>query len=276
MKYLHRIKNKFAEKKTPSQGWFETEFDGLRWRFLMSDYIDRTIALTHKFEPSTIELVKKIVKPEMRVLDIGANIGYYTLYLAKLVGSTGTVFAIEPVQRFRERLMWMIVANGFEDRVKVIPYGVSDCRDTVEIEIDHTSATLHQIRTISEGLFRERIELDTLDALDSRMDISPIDFIKVDIDGHEPFMLDGSKSFFLKNRPVMVMEFSQLSLDVAGSDVREVKKRLDELGYVLFSEKTLAPMNRRQFLIECGNFNRSANAWAIPEEMGIKNLRELF
>jgi len=108
------------------------------------------------------------------------------------------------------------------------------------------------------------------------MDISPIDFIKVDIDGHEPFMLDGSKSFFLKNRPVMVMEFSQLSLDVAGSDVREVKKRLDELGYVLFSEKTLAPMNRRQFLIECGNFNRSANAWAIPEEMGIKNLRELF
>jgi FkbM family methyltransferase len=196
--------------------------------------------------------------------------------MAKLADASGKVYAFEPTNWYRERLTWHVNANHFEDRIEVIPFGLSNCRETLEIEIDNISATLHQIRAAKpEDLFKENIEMDTLDALNARMKFDPIDFVKVDIDGHEPFMLEGAQDFFRRNLPIMVIEFSQISLDVAGSDVREVKKKLDDMGYTLFSEKTYLPMDRMGFLRECGDFSHSANAWAIPAGK-IQNLSELF
>ena len=262
-----RIKRELKERekrKIPISGWHEFEIDGLKWKLCLDRYIDRSIALEKAFEPETSELVKRIVKPGMRILDVGANIGYFTNILARQVGPTGKIFAFEPVEGYRKQVEWHVQTNKFLDIVKIYPFGLSNVNETMKIGMDNTSASLHWTpKTPPENY--EQIELRTLDGIRKDEKIDPIDFIKIDIDGHEPFFIEGASDFFQTNKPIILVEFANLNLFVAGLDVIKLKTKLEEKGYVLYSEKTKKPfVSVTEFLTECGNYKYSANVWAIP------------
>jgi hypothetical protein len=104
--------NPTPHRVSQSVGWMECERQGLKWRLQMEHSIDREIALGI-FEPATTRLVNKIVKPGMTLIDVGANLGYYTIVFASLVGKSGKVFAFEPVKQYYEKLLWHVEANGF-------------------------------------------------------------------------------------------------------------------------------------------------------------------
>ena len=247
--------------------WVETEVQGLRWRLCMQRYIDREIATTKVFEPATTELVRRIVRPGMRVLDVGANLGYFTLLFARQVGPTGRVWAFEPVERYREQLRWHVAANGFEDRVQICDYGLSDASITMNVALDWCGGTLHWTRAEAPDT-REPARFLPLDVVASELGLNHVDFVKLDVDGHEPFFFRGASAFFRHNRPLMVVEFSQANLDVAGEDVRTLKEAIEELGYTLYSERTgKSYANRHDFLFDAGNFTHSANVWAVPDTL---------
>jgi FkbM family methyltransferase len=260
----------------PDVDWFETEIDGIKWRLYIQHQIDKEIAL-RVFELKTTDLIKKIIKPGMKILDIGANIGYYTLIMGKLIGDNGELWAFEPVKRYREQNIWHIQANHLENHVHMLDFALSDTKTTADIIVDNISATMHWVGSSGSGEKHvESIKLDALDNVSKLYTLPKIDFIKIDTDGHEPFIFKGAKDFFSKQKPLMVVEFAQLVLDEANSDVRELKEIIESLGYTLYSEKTLKPFeSRRDFLVECGNFAYSANVWAVPDQK-IQSLTELF
>ena len=130
--------------------------------------------------------------------------------------------------------------------------------------MDNISASLHWTPKTPPSNYEE-IELQRLDDIVEKESIGKIDFIKIDIDGHEPFFVDGAVEFFKKNSPIILVEFANLNLFVAGSDAISLKEKLEKLGYVLYSEKTKLPFpSVNEFLTECGNYKYSANVWAIP------------
>jgi FkbM family methyltransferase len=278
--FTKRVYNFFVrafEKKMPTSGWHEFEIQGLKWKLCLDRYIDRMIATEKNFEPETTELVKSIVKPGMKILDIGANIGYFTNILAKQIGSTGKIYAFEPVSRYREQVQWHVNANNFTDTVKIFPFGLSDKATKLKMGMDNTSASLHWTpKTPPENY--EEIELQRLDDIIEKEKISNIDFIKIDVDGHEPFFINGATEFFKHNSPIILIEFANLNLFVAGSNVLVLKEQIEKLGYVLYSEETKKPfISTTEFLIECGNYRTSANVWAIPNKIAQqkKSLMEL-
>ncbi|MBI5725472.1 MAG: FkbM family methyltransferase [Planctomycetes bacterium] len=244
-------------------GWVEVRRQKLRWRLRPERFLDRQILLRGAFEPKTTQLVRRFVRPGMRVLDVGANIGYFTTIIAGLVGPQGRVWAFEPVETYRQRLIWHLDANGLAGRAEVFDYGLSDRQRSLEIVMEESTASLHPT---TAGGDRQTVQLRRLDDIAGELRIDRIDLIKIDIDGHEPFFLAGAQQTIRKHRPVMVMEFNQASLDAASSDVRRLYEQLTDLGYQLYSEKTGQPFQSRlEFLRECGNFRRSANAWAYPQ-----------
>jgi FkbM family methyltransferase len=271
-----KLNSNAATVSLPDIDWFETEIDDIKWRLYLRNQIDKEVAL-HVFEPVTTGLIKKVIKPGMRVLDVGANIGYYTTIIGKIIGADGELWAFEPVSRYRERNLWNVKANHLENRVHILDFALSDQKTTAVITMNHISASMHWVSpTPSPDVQTESIKLDTLDNVDKLFTLPKIDFIKIDTDGHEPFVFRGAKEFFKKQKPLMMVEFTQLSLDTAESDVRELKEIIESLGYCLFSEKTLEPFRSRlDFLLECGNFTHSANVWAVPEG-NISSLSQLF
>jgi hypothetical protein len=96
--------------------WFSKEFeikwlDGLRVRLQPASETSRAIFVTGRYEPNEFCVLDRILKPGMTFLDIGANVGLYTLFAAKRVMPNGRVLAIEPSSREYEILTRNIDAN---------------------------------------------------------------------------------------------------------------------------------------------------------------------
>jgi FkbM family methyltransferase len=259
----------------PETGWIDLERRGFRWHLSMDRYIDRQIATKGTFEPATTELVLKFVKPGMTVLDVGANIGYFTLLFGRQVGPSGRVWAFEPVKRYQEAIKLHLQTNRLDDTVQLLSFGLSDRTLRVPISVDEFGASMHSASS-STTFEIEEIDIARLDDVVREQNINKVDFIKLDIDGHEPAFVRGAQSTIRSHMPVMVLEFAQAWLDVAGEDARTLKTAIEELGYTLYSEKTRQAFSSRlEFLRECGNYTHSANVWAIPSAVVVSNVDRL-
>jgi FkbM family methyltransferase len=268
-KKLSKIKHwyKIRQNNLPQTGWVEVDRLGFHWRLSMDRYLDRKIVDGSVWELQSVKLIQDLVKPGMCVLDIGANFGYYTLQLARLVEPMGKVIAIEPTQEYASRLEWHLRENNVEN-VRLERVGFSDKVDEVEIAIGECSATLHWSADAILRL-RERIKLVPLDywwdTYVAEGGSDNLDFLKVDLDGHEMNFLIGAEQTLLRHRPLILIEFSQEALFTAGHYAWNLADRLESMGYILCREEDGQPFeNRRALLIEAANFAYSANVLARP------------
>lgn len=268
----HRIWRQCYKRKTPN--WRVVHRQGIKWVLRQDFYLDRELLLNGVFEERTTALLYASIQEGMNAIDVGANFGYFTLLLAKLVGPTGHVYAFEPTSHYRQRLDRHLVANGSPINVSVFPFGLSDSARDTQIEFVESSASCHNPET-TELFGTETIALRRLDDLFSAGLVPKADFVKVDIDGHEPFFFAGATAFLRAARPSLLVEFSQSNLEVAGSSALALKEQIESLEFTLFSESTGEPFRSRiAFLQECGNYSHSANVWAIPEERGLSSLTQ--
>ena len=132
-------RRRFRHARTVSNpihvGLKEAEYFGLRWRLDMSSCISRQIIEKGVWEQETTKVIFDLVGEGMQVLAIGANFGYYALLMAQRVGPNGHVWAFEPTQKYRQQLQWHIEANRFRERVTIVPFGLSDCARSANIDL---------------------------------------------------------------------------------------------------------------------------------------------
>jgi len=257
----------FAKKIERNGNLLTYKVGDLTWRLNPRNYIDGEIIKNGVFERMSIKFLNKIVKPGMIVVDVGANFGYYTIQLSKLVGSDGKVYAFEPIKYFRERLIDHILLNNCKN-VVVEGFGLSNSEKEVDIHISRDTATLHNLNNqLLPGEENARITLITLDDYLEKNNISQVDFVKIDIDGHEPYFLKGAENTLRKYHPALLIEFAQLYLLASGSGSDQLSKILQEFEYTLFSEKTGCPYNSEvEFLIDAMNCAYSTNVFCFYKE----------
>jgi len=236
---------------------YRTRFGDLFW---LNDHscIDQGIIQTGLWEPHATAAVRKIVKKGDVAIDVGANIGYFTVILSKLVGSEGRVYAFEPTTKYCEILKRNIEANGIAN-CEVFQLGLSNKGQTVEIFNDEASATIH----VPEGMplgYRETIKVTTLNDFVGEHGLRKIDFIKIDVDGHEPLIFEGAWDILDQYYPVILTEISQLHFLEVGITVWDFYAELRSRGYNIYDQAGLVEINSRSaFLIECGNYAYSSN-----------------
>lgn len=180
---------------------------------------------THDFDTHEIRSVLRMFTPDWVVLDVGANVGFWTIPMAKALGPGGKVHAFEPVSSNNLRLGENVRLNDLERTVVVHELGLSDSRASLRISLREDfangSGTGNAAIVIDESDSRFQcpvIEVDTLDSIYPSLNIERLDFIKVDIEGHEDKFLSGAASAIGQFRPVLHMEinepyYSRRSLD---------------------------------------------------------------
>ena len=181
-----RLKKSKIIKKGIKMNLYKTSFNDYFW-LDENKYLDQCIIRTGIFEKHSTQIVNQLVKKGDFVLDIGANIGYYSVLFSKLIGDTGVVFCFEPTEHYSRVLRMNLEANSIQN-ARVFKFGLSNKRQELEIQIGNSSATLHPIKNRSI-IKKEFITLTTLDDFIMDQNINKIDLIKVDIDGHEPLFL---------------------------------------------------------------------------------------
>lgn len=220
-------------------------------------YLDSEIINAGYFEKDSTLLCTKLVNKGDVILDVGANTGYYTLLFAKLVGEEGSVYAFEPTSYYMNTLKKNVEANSYAN-IHLNQFGLSNEDAEMEISIGNSSATLHWVENETpKGT--EKITLKPLDEFVTSEKIDRLDFIKIDIDGHEPLFFQGAKETLSRFNPTILLEVNHANYLQAGFNAWDFYNFLKENGYRIYSEGLREYTDLNTFLKECGNFAYSAN-----------------
>ncbi|MCI0329535.1 MAG: FkbM family methyltransferase [candidate division Zixibacteria bacterium] len=198
------------------------------------------------YEPFETELIKKEIKRNYTVLDLGANIGYYSLIFARLVGNRGKVFAFEPDESNAALLEKNVEINGYRN-VCIVKKAVSDKTEKNRLYLSKENFGDHRI--YDSGDRRQSIEIETVRLDDLFKNRSPkIDFIKMDIQGAEGGALLGMSELLKTSKNLKILsEFWPFGLKKFGTEPQEYLRRLEDFGFKLYEvkklEKKLEPVN---------------------------------
>jgi FkbM family methyltransferase len=182
------------------------------------------------WERGLTALVRKRVRQGTTFIDVGANIGYYTLLAAKLVGPFGRVIAFEPEPGVFELMKRGVEANGFRQGVYLERKALSNKRGILELYLSSTNRGENSI-VPTRGESRISVPAVTLDEyLGSG---HHVDFIKMDIEGGEGFALEGMQQTLRSNPNIdIAMELSPWSLEHAGYTPMHLLDLLREDGFI--------------------------------------------
>jgi FkbM family methyltransferase len=183
------------------------------------------------YEPH-LAFVADCVRPGDTVVDIGANYGVYSLVLATRVGRTGRVIAFEPG---REALLQLRenVALNHGLNVELVPLALSD--HSGEQPLFHIGGpTTHSLSSFG-GERTEVVRLTTLDTWEAGADLDRLDFIKVDVEGHEPQVFRGALTTLARYRPFILFEVSTGAMRRAHVRSSDTYTPLRSVGYEFFT-----------------------------------------
>jgi len=180
-------------------------------------------------EPFETELIQQKVLPGNTVIDIGANIGYYTLQFARLVGPRGHVYAFEPDPENFRLLRQNLRINGYQN-VTLVNKAVASSSGSIQLFRNPLNHGDH--RTYASDPQRERVEIEavSLDDYFAGTDTT-VDLIKFDIQGAEAAAFQGMQDFLKKQTDIRIfMEFWPRGLYLSGSDPEQFLQYLLSLG----------------------------------------------
>lgn len=176
-------------------------------------------------------LLKLLIQPGWNCWDIGANIGYYSCLLSRLVGPTGQVVAFEPASVTRARLLDNLKLNAIQN-VRVLSQAVGSAEGNARIY--YGEATLAEGTASMYGAggsaHSEVIAVTRLDTIAPQL--PPPDFLKIDVEGAQLDVWRGGKEFFLRAAPLVLAELRD-SKDPAV--LAEIERTVRDAGYDIFS-----------------------------------------
>lgn len=185
------------------------------------------------------EIFEKQLKKDHIVLDIGANIGYYSLLARSIVGSNGKIFSFEPAKENVKLIKKSIEQNKFENII-VVEAAVSDHNGYGELFLspyyksEHSLFEYHYSSGEHKGK-SQKIKVVTVDSFLEQLGDLTVDIIKMDVEGSEKKVLSGMKKTIEFNKKISVItEFWPQGFKNADVDSKEFLEILISSGFTLY------------------------------------------
>jgi len=203
----------------------------------------------HEFEQPLAELVSRHISPSKDVLDVGANIGLFTVLFAKSIAPGSRVLAAEPTSQAMAYLKSNIRRNEVDGQV-ILYNGVlankpGDFKLHVVSGMEEYSSLGFLVHDDIMGQKYETASVkgETVDRLVSEHSLKP-GFMKIDTEGAEHVVLTGARQTIKEHKPIILSELSDKLLREQGSSSHEVMEMLEGFGYVIrnaYTEERLVP-----------------------------------
>jgi FkbM family methyltransferase len=196
---------------TPLRYMVELEPDMRFWLLASDRFISPAIA-TGMYEPVETTFINRQVRPGTAALDIGANLGWFTVHLARIVGADGRVDAFEP----RVDLFNLLTRTVAESKIGNVT--LHNCALAAENSSGQMVWSPHDVNPGGTYLVAaefadstaksQAVDVKTLDACISH----PVDFIKIDVEGAELLVFRGAERILSKDRPTILVEINRPNL----------------------------------------------------------------
>lgn len=241
------------------------QLPGMRLTFNLSDKQAVRIAM-RAHEPEIQLVMRRMLKPGMNCIDAGAHIGLFTMIMASIAGSSslapGRVFSFEPTPSTYELLSQNVRDNGYENIVHLTKAACHAAPGTARLFFPETE-------DMGPAFVRPVAEAHAPGIMDVPMvridDIVPRDvrigLVKMDIEGNEPFALEGMTRILKHDRPILFLEFIPHAL---GVDPQAHLGALRKLGYVVHETTSLVDGVPSGLGYEYVEGNPTTNLVALP------------
>ena len=232
-----RILRTFCNPTTMDSQEFEIDFFGFRYKGNLNCYIDWVVYFYGAYEKQELRILKDLIKEQIDpiFIDIGANIGQHSLFMAQY---SNEIHSFEPYSAVRDKLQEKIDLNSISS-ITVHPVGLGDENKDLNFyapagantgtgsfvkEADSENHELNQKLRVVKGDDYFNLEK-----------ITNVSLIKIDVEGFEKYVLAGLKKQLAEHRPVVFMEFSEAT-KASFSEQDELKAMLPD-GYTILSVK---------------------------------------
>lgn len=218
---------------------------------LRSDNLQRLL-MVPAYETHVVNLVRAHLTPSVDFIDVGANVGFLTLFASEIIGENRHVLAIEPTPRALELLRRNIASYRRESKIIIIE-GVATAEpvDTVPIHVvegkeEYSSVNgIHHVAVEKEKSTTFNVKGHRVDDLVEQHNLKP-GFIKVDTEGHEDAVFEGALRTIKTHSPVILTELSDRLLAHSGG-ARGVIQKLEALDYRVADAENLSRKIRFPF-----------------------------
>ncbi len=182
------------------------------------------------YEPEIVAQFEQVLRPGMGVVDIGANIGFFTMVAASLVGPAGYVLAVEPNPANVRLLEASRQLNGF-DQVTVLQCAAGATTGLLALNAMHSTGVTSSVAGGEAAVLASRL-VPCLPIDRMLPEGRKIGLIKIDVDGSEYHALRGVQQCIARDRPVIITEFTPAALPgLSGIAGQAYLQWLQALGY---------------------------------------------
>jgi FkbM family methyltransferase len=161
--------------------------------------------LRGEYEPHLIKFFRERLEPGMVFVDVGANVGLYSMLAAQIVGSSGKVFCFEPNSENCRLIMLSIHRNAFEN-ISVFPFALGNKIGPVLFST-HIGSNGGLIPDTQDSLLNPSCAVMPMVRLEDMIS-EKVDLIKIDVEGAEGLVVEGAKQLIERYRPIVTSEFS--------------------------------------------------------------------
>lgn len=231
---------KYFQRKHPDRPRIIRLGKNLKVRVYPYDVIGKRIFIDGLFEKEECRFVTGFLKTGMVFLDIGANLGQYTLLAAQRVGPTGRVHSFEPSVRMYSELRYNVALNNLSDNCFLNQVAVSEKEGSARLSRYEPGAEVfgslgNHHRANCSIIGSEEVKTITLDTHVLENHIHKIDLIKIDIEGSELPALRGAERILSQpDAPTIVLEMSDINTAGFGYKALDIWDYLSEFGYCLY------------------------------------------
>ncbi len=153
------------------------------------------------------------------VLDVGGNIGLYTVHAAQQLASGGTVHAFEPVPANRRFLEHNIAANKATG-VRAVGLAIGAAEGPLTLYLDDRDSGTHSAAPMRHARQRATVWMTTVDTYVARRRLT-VDVVKIDVKGYDAHALRGATATLVRDRPTIFVEYAPQPLRLCGSTVED-------------------------------------------------------
>ena len=218
--------------------------NNINWNLDLSEAIDLHIFIFGKFEIEIVKCAKKLKLNKFNnIIDIGANFGIQTLQIADEFKNS-KIFSIEPTNYAYEKLQKNLNLNKeLKKNVKTYKLFLGSKNqkkpDMIFSSWDLKSKKLKHPKHLGEKMNTHNTQLKTLDECISANEIHEVDFIKLDVDGYEYYVLQGGFNFLKKKKPPIFMELAPYLYEEYGYNNEMMINLIKSLNYEFYDLKNL-------------------------------------
>lgn len=180
------------------------------------------------FEAGPIDRLQEFVPSGSLVIDVGANVGFFSLRFAKWVGEHGKVISIEPEDRNHDSLITELERKSLLKRVDALKAVAAAAPGRMFLEINPLHPADHKLSRDSTGLPVTAVTLD--DLVQDKGDLK-LSLIKIDVQGAEMLVLEGAADILKTSGPPLFVELQEDGLRKFGTSVNAILAHLSHHGY---------------------------------------------